>query len=398
MGPERRAGAHAAHHGDRARPQLLVVEDDERLARAFARVGAGDGAQVDVALTVDEALARLDRAPRVVAVIGPTSSTSAHRVALAAAAHGIAVVSASATAMEFDRSGEPLAPGVFFRTEPPDRTAMALPDGPVWVAARRALGGRERGTAALLHVSNEDGESFADVLFSALFDDGPLLLGPLAHYIDDFDYDDEALARRAGELLEGEPEVLYFGTLVADGARATHAIGKQLRSGYQPSLMGTWPHALPAFAAAADPAVIEGLVGTAPRQPASDPSLAAFTAAYRAAYGADPPLLCEGAYDAAYLIAYAMERAGAADRDAVRGGLRAVSGPPGRRVGPGQWAEGLAALRTTGNLDYDGAAGPIDWDENGDVTFARAPPSYAIYELHGGQIEIVDEVAAARPR
>ena len=49
--------------------------------------------------------------------------------------------------------------------------------------------------------------------------------------------------------------------------------------------------------------------------------------------------------------------------------MRAIGGPPGETAIAG--AEGIAAalraLRETGEVDYDGAAVTMDWDERGDL-------------------------------
>ncbi len=74
-------------------------------------------------------------------------------------------------------------------------------------------------------------------------------------------------------------------------------------------------------------------------------------------------------YDAIVAIALAAETAGSTDPTAIRDALRDVANAPGQVVGPG--AEGVAAaleaVRAGTDVDYDGAAGSIEFDENGDV-------------------------------
>jgi branched-chain amino acid transport system substrate-binding protein len=74
-------------------------------------------------------------------------------------------------------------------------------------------------------------------------------------------------------------------------------------------------------------------------------------------------------YDAVVLIALAAEKAGSTDPTAIRDALRDVANSPGEVAGPG--AEGVAAafeaVRAGTDIDYQGAAGSIEFDENGDI-------------------------------
>ena len=67
------------------------------------------------------------------------------------------------------------------------------------------------------------------------------------------------------------------------------------------------------------------------------------------------------------VIALAIEKAGSDDPVAVRNALRPVANPPGEIVGPGDIARALELVREGKDINYVGAAGDIDFDENGDV-------------------------------
>ena len=73
-------------------------------------------------------------------------------------------------------------------------------------------------------------------------------------------------------------------------------------------------------------------------------------------------------YDATFLLALAIEKAGSADRGKISAALRAVAGPPGMVIRPGQWKEAKAAIAAGKDINYEGAVGNNDFDENGDVT------------------------------
>lgn len=82
---------------------------------------------------------------------------------------------------------------------------------------------------------------------------------------------------------------------------------------------------------------------------------------------ADGPYVAH-AYDAAFLLALAIEAAGSAQPAKVPAGLRAVSGPKGTVVYPGEFAKARALLKQGQRINYDGASGPVDFDAAGDIT------------------------------
>ncbi len=105
-------------------------------------------------------------------------------------------------------------------------------------------------------------------------------------------------------------------------------------------------------------------------QAASDPgdaSYKAFADAFtKAGYDPVAPYAAHG-YDAAFLMALAIEKAGSADRGKISAALRSVAGPPGTVIRPGEWAKAKAALAGGGDVNYEGASGNVDFDGNGDV-------------------------------
>ena len=72
-------------------------------------------------------------------------------------------------------------------------------------------------------------------------------------------------------------------------------------------------------------------------------------------------------YDATFMMALAIEKAGSADRGKVAASLRAVANAPGEVILPGEWAKAKKILASGGDVHYVGAAGPQDFDANGDV-------------------------------
>jgi ABC-type branched-subunit amino acid transport system substrate-binding protein len=133
---------------------------------------------------------------------------------------------------------------------------------------------------------------------------------------------------------------------------------------------------------------IEGAEGTTPGpSPEADDQArgAAFAAAYKA-YRQKKGLTIgdnsysANAYDALYLMATAIERAGGTGGSSVVARVVEISGPPGTEFGPGEWAKARTTLAGGGKVNYQGASGKVDLDANGDP-----PGYYIVWTVEGGQ-------------
>lgn len=122
------------------------------------------------------------------------------------------------------------------------------------------------------------------------------------------------------------------------------------------------------FAELGWPAEFDGTNGTAPSSLQLETG-EAFDAAYEAEFGDLPslPFLRE-TYDAVYLMALAAEKSLADDMD-IRAALREVANPEGTAVNPGVegYTAAIAAIANGEDINYEGAAGPVDLDDKGDV-------------------------------
>ena len=143
------------------------------------------------------------------------------------------------------------------------------------------------------------------------------------------------------------------------------------------------------LAANIGPEHLDGSRGTAPGSGPDEPSTAAWNGAYVAQFGEQPAraYVREG-YDAVIAIALAAEAAGSVDSAAIRDQLRNVVQPPGRTViaGPEGVAAALEAVRNGEEIDYDGAASPLDWNATGDLVTGFVE----IWEYRGGKIVAIE--------
>lgn len=107
---------------------------------------------------------------------------------------------------------------------------------------------------------------------------------------------------------------------------------------------------------------------SSPTSPAENPAQKTLRDAFNTEYGegADKAFV-DQTYDATFLTLLAVEKAGSPDRSKMAAALREVATAPGEKVGPGEWARAVALIKEGKDIDYDGASGTAEFDENGDV-------------------------------
>jgi branched-chain amino acid transport system substrate-binding protein len=116
---------------------------------------------------------------------------------------------------------------------------------------------------------------------------------------------------------------------------------------------------------------VEGKFGTAPGS-AKGGSYDIFVADYKAEYGELPPLpFITNGYDATAVIglaAYACKVKGMPITSKnIRDNLRKVANPPGEAIQCGEFKKAFDLLKEGKEINYEGAAGSVDFDINGDV-------------------------------
>ena len=136
--------------------------------------------------------------------------------------------------------------------------------------------------------------------------------------------------------------------------------------------------------------LMEGIRGTAPGTPEAGASSEAFNKAYEAAEPADIERNTFDAqnFDAVMLCYLAAVAAGSTDGQDMADVLQDVSGPGGEKFSWEQLPEAIEALQNGDDIDYVGAAGEIDLDDNGDPTKGV----YDTYSIKGGEITPVEQI------
>jgi branched-chain amino acid transport system substrate-binding protein len=115
-----------------------------------------------------------------------------------------------------------------------------------------------------------------------------------------------------------------------------------------------------------DPSSVAGLIATRAGAPKGS-GVDAFDALAKAANVDPTGTYVPQAYDAAFLLALAIEKNGSADRAGLSKALRAVTSGQGETILPGEWAKALADIKAGKQITYLGAGGPMNFDSHGDV-------------------------------
>lgn len=131
----------------------------------------------------------------------------------------------------------------------------------------------------------------------------------------------------------------------------------------------------------------EGMLGTAPGAFSGD-APDAFDKLYEGAPGPPRNLFDSTTFDDVILCYLAAVAAGSSDGEEMAAAVVDVTGPPGPKYTFEQLPQAIEALENGEDIDYEGASGPIDWDENGDLSRYI----YDISQFKGGKLVKVDTV------
>ena len=240
----------------------------------------------------------------------------------------------------------------------------------------RRYGFREIGTPALEPTemyTDKSGEEIVEELY-AFTDKGGEVTAMLAY--------EPGNASYRGELSKAASEGAEALVLVGYPENGITIIRQALEEGYFQNFVFTDGLKAPEIIESIGAQYLNGSAGTAPQAMADSTSHERFTTAYEAEYGELPPKpYIDTAYDAAYVLGLAIEKAGSTDGVAVRDALRDVANAPGERILPGEFAKAKEMLAAGKDIDYVGASGSIEFDAEGDVS-----GTFAHWEIEDGAI------------
>jgi len=135
------------------------------------------------------------------------------------------------------------------------------------------------------------------------------------------------------------------------------------------------------------PEVTEGMLGTAPGA-FSGGAPDAFDKLYKGAPGPARNLFDSTVFDDVILCYLGAVAAGSTDGKEISEAIIDVTAPGGTKYTYEELPEAVEALEDGEDIDYEGASGPVDWDENGDLSRYI----YDISEFKGGELVKLDTV------
>ncbi len=281
------------------------------------------------------------------AIVGPSSSADSLAVIEVTGPAGIPTISPSASSPRLSTASDR---DFFFRTVLSD-----VAQGPI--LAQLALDrGYER--VGLLYRDDAWGQGLANTFQEAW--NGELTAVAVAP-------DQESYLSELEQSASGTPEALV---LITFGTEGEIIVREAIENGLYDQFLFGDALRRPELIDAIGGAHLGGMYGVAGAYLRDTAAARAWEAAALAEYGEVPELTyIRQTYDATIAVALAAQAAGSVDGAAIRDELRAIGAAPGETViaGPDGVAEALRILGDGGEVDYQGAAGTLDWDENGDL-------------------------------
>jgi len=290
---------------------------------------------------------RMVNSENVSAIVGPMCSGATIAASNnAAIPGGVALISPSATSPALTELKDN---DLVFRTAPSDAYQGVM--------MAEMLNAKCSDRFAISYVNNDYGKGFAEALAGAFEAVGGTVAANEAHEDGKADYRAEV-----GSLASSGAETLVV-LAYADGSGQT-IIRQAMESGDFAKFVGGDGMVGDKLIAALGGDV--DMIATKPGSP-DLAGKAPFVKAAKAA-GMDPDAVFSAqAYDAAFILALAIEKAGSGDRAAVAKAVRAVSNAPGEEILPGEFEKAAAAIKAGKDINYQGASGNHEFDAAGDV-------------------------------
>ena len=202
-------------------------------------------------------------------------------------------------------------------------------------------------------------------------------------------YDSEA-----SDIVSGDPD----GIVIVDFPETYNKVGPALvRAGFDPKTTFVTDGLISGdLAEGAGSDAVNGLRGTAPGVPDDDESAKAFDDLWNKSDiepDVDRQTFDAQNFDAVVLCYLAAVAAGSTEGADMAEVVQDISAPGGDQYTWEELPDAIEALENGDDIDYQGASGAIDMDENGDATAGV----YDIYEFADDAPAPIDEVTVATP-
>ena len=331
--------------------------------------------QGTVAVDAAQQLVQVGKVPVIIG--GIISSVSIPILTSVTAPAGVVQVSpasSSPTLTALARDGK--TNGVFFRTI----TSDALQG----VAAAKYALDQGLKKLAVIHVNNDFGVNMVGEFSKAYKALGGEITSVTPYNESQASYQAEVTAA-----LEGGPEALYLISYPVDGA----TIARQWISqgGPQKFLLNDGMNSAD-FIQNVGAEYLNEAFGTSSGT-STTPSTEYFNQSYKSFADLDPSSpAADRSYDAAAIVGLAIAQAGSAEPAAIKEAIRKVLDPNGTVIhaGKDEFAKALQLIKEGKPIKYEGVIGPIQFDENGDIT-----GPFRLWRIQNGEVTTVGEMSTA---
>jgi branched-chain amino acid transport system substrate-binding protein/neutral amino acid transport system substrate-binding protein len=328
--------------GALGQPVELVAEDDQTDPAAGA-----------------SGMTKLAEVDQVAGVIGAAGSAVSSAAVDIAVRNQVVQISPSSTSPEFtERAKQGDFDGFWFRTAPPD----------TFQGDALAQLAREQGfeNVAVLAINNDYGNGLVQSFVSAFTAEGGTVTNeanPTLYAENATTFDSELSAAFNGNpdavLLVAYPET---GSLILKSAYEQGLLDGDtqimltdgMKTDQLGELVGQGPDG---------EYIVSGVIGTAPS--AGGPGLDAFKEVYTSRFNREPNVFDPNTWDAAAVLVLAAEAANGTTGADLRDQIREVANAPGQEVS--DICEALALVRDGQAINYEGASGSVDFNDEGDV-------------------------------
>ncbi|WP_210338902.1 ABC transporter substrate-binding protein [Devosia sp. WQ 349K1] len=237
-----------------------------------------------------------------------------------------------------------------------------VPDSIQGVKAAELLLAQGTKEVGLTYVNNDYGSGLAGAFADAFVAGGGKVLSNVAHEDGKADYRPEIGQIEAS----GATTLVIYGYENAGGGAI---LNQAIEAGSFTQFMGGDGMAGEALLSSRNAADLEGMILTQAAA-AAGPSFDALDALTKAAGQDVNGTYVTNSYDAVFLLALAIEKSGAADRNGISAALRDVANAPGEVILPGEWAKAKELIAAGTDINYEGASGTVEFDAVGDVAGA----------------------------
>ena len=247
------------------------------------------------------------------------------------------------------------------------------------VAAQVGFNNEELESAATLYVNNGYGQGLSDAFVGTYEDLGGEVIATEA-----FEQEQSSYDSILNSVLADNPDMLYVIGYPASGKQIFEDFYENYSDDATTILVsdGLQDSSLPDDVN--NP--MSNVLGVAPSS--TGPGRDTFDQLYKNEYNSEPGVFTAQAYDATAVHILAQLRADELTGPAVSEQIREIANPGGEVIQPNSLAEGLDMAANGDEIQYQGASGAIEFDENGDVSAA----TFDIFEFDINGYTVTDQV------